>query len=63
MNELESKTWRSFATVTKNFLDNKGSGVYISLVQNMLNNYHDVGVNMSIKVHFLDSHLNKSPGS
>ena len=38
MNELESKTWRSFATVTKNFLDNKGSGDYISLVQNMLNN-------------------------
>ena len=63
MNELESKTWRSFATVTKNFLDNKGSGDYISLVQNMLNNYRDVGVNMSIKVHFLDSHLNKFPES
>ena len=63
MNELESKTWRSFATVTKNFLDNKGSGDYISLVENMLNNYHDVGVNMSIKVHFLDSHLNKFPVS
>ena len=59
MNELESKTWRSFIAVTKNFLINKWSDDYVSLVQNMLDNYCDSGVNMSIKVHFLNSHLDR----
>ena len=27
----------------------------------MLDNYHEVGANMSIKVHFLDSHLDRFP--
>ena len=59
MNELESKTWRSFTAVPKNFLSNKWSDDYVSLVQNMLDNYCDSGVNMSIKVHFLKSHLDR----
>ena len=59
MNELESKTWRSFVAVTKNFLGNKRLDDYVSLVQNMLDNYCDTGANISIKVHFLDNHLDK----
>ena len=59
INELESKTWRSFVAVTKNFLDNKRLDDYVSLVQNMLDNYCDIGANISIKVHFLDNHLDK----
>ena len=61
VNELESKTWRSFVKVTTNFLGNKRSDDYVSLVQNMLDNYRDIGPNMSIKVHFLDSHLHRFP--
>ena len=61
MNELESKAWRSFVAVTKNFLGKKRSNDYVLLVQNMLDNYHDIGANMSIKVHFLDSHLDRFP--
>ena len=61
MNELESKAWRSFVAVTKNFLGKKRSHDYVLLVQNMLDNYHDIGANMSIKVHFLDSHLDRFP--
>ena len=61
MNELKSKTWRSFVSVTKIFLVNKRSDDYVSLVQNMLDNYRDIGANMSIKFHFLDSHLDRFP--
>ena len=65
MNKLESKTWRSFVAVTKIFLGNTRSVVNltnkISLVQNTLDNYRDIGTNMSIKVHFLDSHLDRFP--
>ena len=59
MNELESKTWRSFAAVTKNFLSNKRLDDYVSLVQKMLDNYRDKGANMSRRVHFLNSHLDR----
>ena len=61
MNELESKTWRSFVTVTTNFLGNKRSDDCVSLVENMLDNYSNIGANMNIKVHFLDSHLHRFP--
>ena len=61
MNKLESKTWRLFVTVTKNFLGNERSADYVSLVQNLLDNYRDIGAKMSIKVHFLDSHLDRFP--
>ena len=43
----------------KTFWVTKSSDNYVSLVQNMLDNYHEVGANMSIKVHFLDSHLDR----
>ena len=59
MNELESRTWRSFAAVTKNFLGNKRLDDYVSLVQNMLDNYRDKGANMRRRVHFLNSHLDR----
>ena len=59
MNELESKTWRSFAAVTKNFLGNKRLHDYVSLVQSMLDNYRDKGGNMRRRVHFLNSHLDR----
>ena len=65
MNKLESKMWRSFVAITKNFLGNKKLVVNltnkISLVQNMLDHYRDIGTNMSIKVHLLNSQLDRFP--
>ena len=62
MSKRESKTGRSFIEKrSKNVLGNKRSDDYVSLVQNMLDNYRDIGTNMSIKVHFLDSHLDRFP--
>ena len=53
MNKLESEMWRSFIAVMKNFLDNKRSDDSVSLVQNMLDNYHNIGTNMRIRSTFL----------
>ena len=50
----------------KNFLGNKKAGNHEDLVGNMLSVFHDLGCKMSIKVHFLFSHLDKfldNPGS
>ena len=45
----------------KNFLGNKKAGNYADLVDNMLLASRHLGCKMSIKVHFLFSHLDKFP--
>ena len=52
MNEVELAAWLSFGEVVKNFFGN-----YKEIVNNMLGNFRILGINMSIKVHFLHSHL------
>ena len=49
--------WLSFVDVMKNFLGNKKAGNHEDLVGNMLLAFHNLGWKMSIKVHFLFSHL------
>ena len=61
MNDKEKVAWLSFVDVMKNFLENKKSGNYEHLVGNMLSEFRDLGCNMSIKMHFLFSHLDKFP--
>ena len=59
MNDKEVTAWLSFVDVMKNFLGNKKAGNHEDLVGNML--FHDLGCKMSIKMHFLFSHLDKFP--
>ena len=61
MNEEEKAAWLSFVDVIKNFLGNKKAGNHEDVVSNMLSAFHDLGCKMSIKVHFLFSHLDKFP--
>ena len=61
MNEVELAAWLSFAEVVKNFLGNYRADNYKEIVNNMLGNFRILGINMSIKVHFLDSHLDQFP--
>ena len=61
MNDLESAAWKSFVKVVKNFLGNEKAKNYVELVQDLLNNFKNLGCNMSIKVHYLHSHLDKFP--
>ena len=61
MDDLEKRTWCSFVDVVKNFLGNNRAVIYNELIEKMLKCYHEIGANMSINVHFLDSHLEKFP--
>ena len=45
----------------ENFLGNKKAENYKDLIQTLLKNFHRLCCNMSIKVHFLNSHLDKFP--
>ena len=47
--------------VVQNFLGNHWSNNYFNIVESMLNLYRDIGANMSIKIHFLHSHLERFP--
>ena len=61
MNDKEKAAWLSFVDVFKNFLGNKKAGNHEDLVGNILSAFHDLRCKMSIKVHFLFSHLDKFP--
>ena len=43
------------------FLGNNRSPNYEKLITDMLKNYKDLGCSMSLKIHFLESHLNLFP--
>jgi hypothetical protein len=57
MNNLELAAWTSFSQICANFLGNKRSSNYTELVEDLLVNYKGLGCRMSLKVHFLHSHL------
>jgi len=49
--------WDSFKFVVKGFLGNRRAENYEELVNNLLQSYQKLGCNMSLKIHFLHSHL------
>lgn len=57
----EKKAWRSFIDVCDKFLGNNKDSNYQRIVKELIVNYQAVGCLMSLKVHFLDSHLDKFP--
>ncbi|KAL4721288.1 hypothetical protein ACJJTC_014295 [Scirpophaga incertulas] len=57
LNDKEKNAWLAFVEVTENFLGNKRSPQYENLINQMLNVYKELGCNMSLKIHFLHSHL------
>ena len=61
MTNVELSAWSSFVFLVKNFLGNHKALNYVQLVENMLTKYQEMGANMSIKVHFLHSHLDRFP--
>lgn len=58
---LELKAWESFVKVVQNFLGNNKAPNYEDLVSDMLKSYKRLGCRMSLKVHFLHSHLDFFP--
>ena len=49
--------------VVRGFLGNTSAANYKDLVETLLDSFHVLGCNMSIKVHFLMSHLNEFPAN
>lgn len=61
MTSLEQKAWNSFRNVISKFLGNVKDPNYKKIVKGMLNNCKKLGCNMSLKVHFLNSHIDHFP--
>ena len=61
MNDLELSALILFVDMTKNFFGNRRTENYKELVEKMLKSLQDMGTNMSIKIYFLHSLLDKFP--
>jgi hypothetical protein len=61
MTEIEEDAWNAFKEVVKKFLGNVKDFLYKETVRNMLDKFKLLGCNMSLKLHFLASHLDYFP--
>ncbi|UYV80722.1 hypothetical protein LAZ67_19001537 [Cordylochernes scorpioides] len=61
LNEVEAAAWNSFRNVRKNFLGSVRVENYRDIVNDLLLSYKALGCNMSLKIHFLHSHLDFFP--
>lgn len=58
---VEKKAWDSIVEVIKNFLGNKRAENYEQIIEDMIAAICELGVNMSLKIHFLKDHLDFFP--
>ena len=61
LNGKDLHAWVAFKSVVANFLGNHKSADYKEIVQQCINAYSNMGCNMSLKIHLLDSHLDFFP--
>jgi hypothetical protein len=61
LSQLELVAWEAFRNVVNNFLGNHKADNYVELVQDMKEAYRKMGCRMSLKMHFLHSHLSFFP--
>lgn len=57
----ERAAWDSFKMMTIGFLGNTRFDNYKGIIEDLLQNYRNMGANMSLKIHFLHSHLDFFP--
>jgi hypothetical protein len=57
MIEIEEEAWNALKEVVKKFLDNIKDPLHKEIVRKMLEKFNLPGCNMSLKRHFLTSHL------
>ena len=57
INETEKEAWQAFRGVVDGFLGNKKDPNYKELVKKLIKSYQNIGFRMSVKLHFLCSHL------
>lgn len=61
MNETEKRAWKCFRNVCNHFLGSHKADNYEEIVTELINAYKDLKCNMSLKLHYLHSHLNCFP--
>ncbi|UYV66499.1 hypothetical protein LAZ67_4001899 [Cordylochernes scorpioides] len=61
LNEVEAAAWNSFRNVCKNFLGSVKVENYRDIVNDLFLSYKALECNMSLKIHFLHSHLDFFP--
>jgi len=61
LNETERNAWLPFKRNCKDFLRNHKADNYQDVVQDPLTSYKAMGCNMSLKIHFLESHSDFFP--
>ncbi|GBM45014.1 hypothetical protein AVEN_211808-1 [Araneus ventricosus] len=59
MGDKEKEAWDSFKDAVHRFLENTKDPLYKTIVQRMLTAYEAQGCKMSLKVHFIYSHIVK----
>ena len=58
MNETEKEAWQAFRGVVNGFLGNERNQNYKELMKKLIKSYLSMSCFMSVKLHFLCSHLN-----
>lgn len=61
LNATERNAWQAFGMVCANFLGNYRAPNYREIVADLLETYRRMGCKMSLKLHFLHSHLDSFP--
>ena len=61
MSTVEQRAWSAFKETVKNFLGNHKAENYKEIIKELMSSFRKLGCNMSIKVHYLHSHLDKFP--
>jgi hypothetical protein len=61
MTEVEREAWIAFKRVVAKFLGNNKDPDYVTIVANMLEKFKVFRCLMSLKIHFLNSHLDFFP--
>ena len=61
LNETARNAWLSFKRIYKDFLGSQKAAKYQDVVQDLLTSYKAMGCNMSLNIHFLESHLDFFP--
>ena len=57
MSDLERNAYQAFRMIVEGFLGNHRRDDYAMVVSNLIESYEKLGYRMSLKLHFLHSHL------
>ena len=57
MPDLQRNAWQSFRMIVEGFLGNHRRDDYAMVMSNFIESYENLGCHMSLKLHFLHSHL------